>query len=411
MLPGIFGAGLAHWPGDSRQPALGRRDPWRPAATATGWCRRCATACRRNLRWDSWHYMGEMHESLVAEARAGDREALGELVRLHRRQVLGACRRMLREEPLAEEAFQEASLTVLLNLDLLRQPDRFGAWFTGIALNVCRRVLRERRRERLMASPPSVMGGDVEDDAMAALEARRVRGAIGALPAAQREAVLLFYVEGLTQAEVAGQLGIEVGAVKTRLHRARAALRRQLTTPEEAVRMTEPSAPARIEMTVTNVHRVRRGDDEYHVVTLAGAEGARTLPIWVGPAEARFIALQLEGVAAPRPMTAALAANLVAAAGGSIHEVRVERLDDEVFYAVVVVAGTNDVREVDARPSDAISLALLTGNRILVSEDVVARSEANRAAEVEPMSFDDVASTAEINADTMAGFARRTAPC
>lgn len=349
-----------------------------------------------------------MHELLVAAARAGDREALGKLVRLHRRQVLGACRRMLREEPLAEEAFQEACVTVLLNIDVLRQPDRFGAWFTGIALNVCRHILRERRRERVMASPPSVESGDVEGDAMAALEARRVRKAIGALPAAQREAVLLFYVDGLTQSEVAAQLGIEVGAVKTRLHRARAALRHRLTTPEEAVQMTEAGAPARIEMTVTNVHRVRRGGDEYHIVTLAGAEGRRTLPLWMGPAEARFIALQLEGVSAPRPMTAALAASLVAAAGASIREVRIVRLDEKAFYAVVVVVGTGGVREVDARPSDAISLAMLSGRPIMVNEDVVARSEANRAAEMEPMSFDDVASTAEINADTMAGFDRLT---
>jgi RNA polymerase sigma factor (sigma-70 family) len=346
-----------------------------------------------------------MHERLVAAARGGDREALGELVRACAPQVLGTCGRMLRDPLLAEEAFQEASVTVLLNLDLLRQPDRFAAWFTGIALNVCRRLLRERRREWLVASPPALAGGDVEDDAMAAFEARRVRSAIRALPAAQREAVLLFYVEGLTQAEVAAQLGIEVGAVKTRLHRARAALRRRLTTPEEADAMTTPAA--RIEMTVSTVRRVRREGEEYFIVALGAGE--RTLPVWVGPAEGRFIALQLEGVAAPRPMTAALAANLVAAAGARIREVRIERLDDEVFYAVVAVAGPGGEREVDARPSDAIALAMLAGAPILVSAEVLERSEASRAA-TGPMTFEEVAEVAEINADTMAGFDRRRFP-
>ena len=138
--------------------------------------------------------------------------------------------------------------------------------------------------------------------------------------------------------------------------------------------MSSPSAPARIEMTVADVHRVRRDGDEYHIVTLAHTEGEQTLPIWVGPAEGRFIALQLEGVAAPRPMVAALAANLVAATGASIREVRIERLDDEVFYAVVVVAWPNGVREVDSRPSDAVSLAMLAGSPILLSADVMARS-------------------------------------
>lgn len=349
-----------------------------------------------------------MHERLVAAARCGDREALGELVRACAPQVQGACRRMLRDPLLAEEAFQEASLTVLLNLDLLRQPDRFAAWFTGIALNVCRRLLRERAREWLVASPPAVAGGDVEDDAMAAFEARRVRSAIQALPAAQREAVLLFYVEGLTQAEVGAQLGIDVGAVKLRLHRARAALRRRLITPEEAEAMTTPSAAAHVPMTVTAVRRVRREGEEYFIIVLAGGE--RTLPIWVGPAEGRFVALQLEGLAAPRPMTAALAANLLAAAGGRVREVRVERLDDEVFYAVVAVAGPNGEQEVDARPSDAISLAMLTGSPIMVSAGVLERSEAARAAEAAPMTFEEASETAEINADTMAAFTRRPFP-
>lgn len=340
---------------------------------------------------------------LVAAAQGGDREALSELLVAHRPQVLGTCRRMLGDALLAEEAFQEASVTVLLNLDLLRRRDRFGAWFTGIALNVCRRALRERRREHLVAEPPA-LAGDVEHDAMAAFEAERVRDAIATLPAGQRSAVLLFYIDGLTQAEVAAQLGIPVGAVKTRLHRARAALKTRLITTREARPMT-----ARIEMTVAGIHRLRRDDGEYYVLMLADAHRARSLPIWIGPPEAKTIALQLEGKAAPRPMTASLAASLLAAAGGSLREVRIERLDDEVYYAVVVVQGAQGEREVDARPSDAITLALLSGSRILVGAEVLERSERHRA-ESEPASYDEAAGAAEITADTLAEFARHRYP-
>lgn len=343
--------------------------------------------------------------ALVAAARGGDREALGELVRAHRAQVLGTCRRMLRDPLLAEEAFQEASLVVLLDLDLLRAPARFGAWFTGIALNVCRRLLRERRREQLVADPPAVAGGDVEGDALAAFEARRVRDAVAALPPGQREAVLLFYAGGLTQSEVAAQLGIPVGAVKLRLHRARAALRARLATHLEVRPMTT-DARARIEMTVDRVERFRAHDGERHVLTLVEPGGERQLTLWIGPPEAMSIALQLEGLSAPRPMTAALAANLVSAAGGRISEVRIERLDERVYYAVVVVAGSGGERTVDARPSDAITLALLTGCRILVRADVIEAAARERAAAGPAGTDADVAGTAAIGAEAFALLSR-----
>lgn len=340
------------------------------------------------------------HERLVAAAQAGDREALGHLLVLYRAQVLATCLRMLGDPVLAEEAYQEASVTALLNLDLLRRRDRFGAWLTGIALNVCRRALRERRHEQLVADPPAAGDGDVEVDAMAALEAARVRDAIARLPSGQREAVLLYYLDGLTQAEVAAQLGIAVGAVKTRLHRARLGLRDRLTTPREAVPMTEAAASPHIEMRVDWVRRFRRGEGEHHVLSLTDASRQRQLPIWIGPPEAMSIALQLERLTAPRPMTAALAASLVAAAGARVREIRIERLDDEVFYAVVVVEGAQGVREVDARPSDAINLALLTERPILVGEAVLRASEEARAAGG-PVPSDQVAGTAEIGAEAM----------
>src|SRR5215467_876272 len=97
---------------------------------------------------------------LVAAAQRGDREALSRLLVEHRPMVLATCRRMLGDPVLAEEAFQEASVTALLNLGRLRRRDRFGAWLTGIALNVCRHLLRDRRRERLVAEPPADGAGD-----------------------------------------------------------------------------------------------------------------------------------------------------------------------------------------------------------------------------------------------------------
>jgi RNA polymerase sigma-70 factor (ECF subfamily) len=115
----------------------------------------------------------------------------------------------------------------MTDLDRLRSPDRFGAWFCGIALNVSRRWLRQLRSEvpGLLPDSASLSPGPAEAAEIADLAAL-VRGAVTALPNGQRHAVLLFYLQGLSHREVAGELGISVGAVKARLHQGRAALAR-----------------------------------------------------------------------------------------------------------------------------------------------------------------------------------------
>jgi bifunctional DNase/RNase len=88
----------------------------------------------------------------------------------------------------------------------------------------------------------------------------------------------------------------------------------------------------------------------------------------------------LEQVELPRPMTHDLTAALLAASGASVREVRVTRLADTIFYAAVVLA---DGKEVDARPSDAIALALVTGVPLLVDPEVLESAVPPREWEAE----------------------------
>ena len=100
-------------------------------------------------------------------------------------------------------------------------------------------------------------------------------------------------------------------------------------------------------------------------------DGARQLPIYVGTLEAFAMACTLEADEMPRPMTYQLAASLVAASGARVIEVRINRFADSIFYAVVVVEGTAGVTEVDARPSDALNLALVCDAPIYVDAKVL----------------------------------------
>jgi len=203
----------------------------------------------------------------------------------------------------------------------------------------------------------------------------RVLTAIAALPAGQRDAVALFYLADLSHAEIAARLGTSVGAVKTRLHKARAALQARLAD----LRRESPAMPTTVPMRVADV---RDGGDLY-VVLLEERDGARRLPIWIGAAEATALAARLHDVHGPRPGTFRFTADLLAAAGAALQEVRIVRLADTIFYAEAVLAGGTAV---DARPSDALNLALVTGAPILVDDavlDQAAEGEREVAAALE----------------------------
>jgi len=301
---------------------------------------------------------------LVREALRGHREALAELLLRHWRNATFLASRVLGSQDLAADAVQEAAIAAMTNLDQLRSPDRFGAWFCGIALNVSRRWVRQLKAEipAVLADQESGEIGPAEAAEIADL-GRRVRAAIDQLPVGQREAVLLFYLQGLSHREVAAELGVSPGAVKARLHQARAALAPRLAPMIQIAEEKAMATTDEMRWVDAEVAEVRRTDADdpaqrKHIMVLAERGGERTLPIWIGPAEATALALTLESAETPRPFTYKLAASLVAAAGASVTEVRITRLDPPVFYALVLVRARSGIEEVDARPSDAVNLAL-----------------------------------------------------
>src|SRR6185437_6259520 len=109
------------------------------------------------------------------------------------------------------------------------------------------------------------------------------------------------------------------------------------------------------------IRRASGDGDDHHIMIISETGGTRSLPIWIGPAEAVALAMTLESTETPRPLTYKLAASLVTAADAEIAEVRITRLRPPVFYASVLINGAAGAREVDARPSDAVTLALTAG--------------------------------------------------
>jgi bifunctional DNase/RNase len=107
------------------------------------------------------------------------------------------------------------------------------------------------------------------------------------------------------------------------------------------------------------------------IIILRDETGGRVLPIWVGIFEANAIALQIENITTPRPMTHDLLRNVIRDMNGTVQKIVVCDLKDNTFYALIYVAIGEDVTAIDARPSDAIALALRASAPIFVEESVI----------------------------------------
>jgi len=107
------------------------------------------------------------------------------------------------------------------------------------------------------------------------------------------------------------------------------------------------------------------------IVILKDTQGERVLPIWVGIFEANAIALQIENIATPRPMTHDLLRNVIQDLNASVQKVVVCDLKENTFYALIYVNAGGETVAIDSRPSDAIALALRTRAPIFVEETVI----------------------------------------
>jgi uncharacterized protein len=110
------------------------------------------------------------------------------------------------------------------------------------------------------------------------------------------------------------------------------------------------------------------------IVLLREQEGERFLPIWIGQPEAAAIALALQGVVTPRPMTHDLMKNILDEMAIQVNSIVITELREGTFFAVINMQRNGDAWEISSRPSDAIALAVRLGCKIFASEDVLSEA-------------------------------------
>jgi len=172
--------------------------------------------------------------TLVGQALAGEREAFSALVRRYQDYAYGIAIAILFDFELARDAVQEAFFCAYRDLRKLRDPTRFAGWLRGIVKHVALRALREIRMFRSLAeeagrSVEPCASGPAPDESAENAEVRTlVLEALQRLGDKDREAVSLYYVDGLSYSDIAGFLGVTKATVQGRLQRGRERLRREL---------------------------------------------------------------------------------------------------------------------------------------------------------------------------------------
>lgn len=110
------------------------------------------------------------------------------------------------------------------------------------------------------------------------------------------------------------------------------------------------------------------------VIILKEKDSDRLLPIWIGPAEADSIAVKLQDISVPRPLTHDLLGNIISSLGATIEHITVSGLNNDTFYAKIALKSNDQMVEIDSRPSDAIALAVRAQVPIFADDSVLEKA-------------------------------------
>jgi RNA polymerase sigma-70 factor (ECF subfamily) len=163
--------------------------------------------------------------ALVERARAGDEEAFASLARGAGDRLLAIAYRILRDLGLAEDAVQQTLVLAWRELPSLRDVDRFDAWLRRLLVNACYREARNGRRWAANVRVLPIDQPAATDDYAGVVARDQLERGFRRLPAEQRAVFVFHHYLGLTLIEVADELGVPLGTVKSRLHYATNTLR------------------------------------------------------------------------------------------------------------------------------------------------------------------------------------------
>ncbi len=215
-------------------------------------------------------------KTLVEITLAGDSSAFAELVRRHESRVVGSAMRITRNRYSAEDAAQDAFVSAWMNLDALRDPERFGAWVAKVASNRAKNLVAHYRATCADLSFDALEYGLSEVEPTTDEASERLRDELDALSPTLRETLTLHYFGGYSVAEIAKRLEIPIGTVKWRLSEGRRQLRKGYGIMEKSYNESETLVRRVMrqveELKLWRLKSSREGFEDFYRLTLADVE-------------------------------------------------------------------------------------------------------------------------------------------
>lgn len=276
---------------------------------------------------------------------------------------------MLGDESLAQDVAQISLFQAYRSLDKLQNTARFKAWLLGIVRNISHNYLKQKRQTFFSLddlSFPLLESSNEKTKHLSEL----IATAIQSLETNYRDVITAFYYDGLGLPEIALRQKISPETAKVRLYRGRQILKAKLSTHEDLYYYYRGLTKKKVmkKLTIADVY-LRDGGSAGLLLQSEGGENF--LPIIVGFFEAQAIFLGLQGIKTSRPMSHDLIVSILASAGTTLDKVCINKLDEGVFYAYLAIKQNGKTVQVDARPSDAIALAVRLNTPIFVAGEVL----------------------------------------
>lgn len=344
--------------------------------------------------------MDRTDKELVQATLQGNTSAYGEIIRRYQDAVFGLALSRLGNLADAEDAAQEAFLAAYRKLGDFDLARSLGSWLLGFVRRLSLEALARRRREAQLSAGDGLEALSANQATRSnAEDARelhdRILDMIAGLPSANRDAAILYYINGYSQKEVADFLGVPLGTVKSRLWSSRKKLKEELAMVKKKITRKKPKRAFtnKVLSRVSEVQVFFQPAESTGERIVRVAEGARTtkepakpteigqlllsdqrgrcFPIVIGSTEAAATHRYLHEETTPRPLTHDLLLSAIEVLGGRILRGVVTKLEDCVFYGKLVLRQGRSEKELDCRPSDMIALCTKAGAPIFVHAAVI----------------------------------------
>ncbi len=314
----------------------------------------------------------EQDTELIDRILQGDRNAFDKLIRKYQSACIQKVKRLVKDSNVAHELVQSAYIKAYFCLSNLKDKTLFKFWLLGIVENTVKEYWRKTQQNYLSLETYADYLSEQDENKDWQHMVETIVTAIKTLPESYQNIVNLFYYDGLRIKEIAEITTMTEETVKVRLHRARKILKKMLQMHEELhhyhqnLNNTSLMKKIRIADII-----ISRSNKDYCSILLQDEDNTTVFPMVISTDEATTMVMALKNIEMPRPFVFNLVATLMKTNQLYMESVCIHDLVDGIFISTLKLRKGKQWQELDARPSDAMTLALMFDSPVYISQKIL----------------------------------------